>query len=117
MYMQKQLPLASLDLVNHSSEQLLSWIKWRSNEGAAPATVAQSVAYLEQVFGYTRSAWGKQINLDHLSDVKRLAYKHGVIDKSEQVDRRSEREKLDKILRFFDKERTEKWENSAPYYD
>jgi hypothetical protein len=56
MYMQKQPPLASLDLVNHSSEQLMSWIKWRSNEGAAPATVAQDVIYLKQVFEYARSA-------------------------------------------------------------
>ncbi len=101
-FMQKQEPLAQLQLVGHTSEQLMTWLTWRSDSGAAPSTIAQDAIYLKQVLEYARSAWGKSVDLMPLEDIKKLATKHGIIDRSEAIERRPTRDELDSILKYFD---------------
>lgn len=102
-FMQKQSLLAELPLVGHSSGELIGWLKWRVGEGASAATAAQDAIYLKQVFEYARTAWGKNIDLLQLEDARRLAVKHGLVERAKQVDRRPELDELDRLLAFFDR--------------
>lgn len=102
-FMQRQIALAELPLVGHSSGDLIDWLKWRVGEGASPATAAQDAIFLKQVLEYARSAWGKPVDLLMLEDARRLASKHGLIDRAKQVDRRPELGELDRLLTFFDR--------------
>lgn len=100
-FMQKQQPLADLPLVNHTSAQLMDWMNWRTKEGASPATVNQDLIFLKQVLEYARAAWSKPIDLMPLQDVKRLAAKHGVVDRSRKIDRRPELDELSRLIDYF----------------
>lgn len=100
-YMQKQLLLADLPLVGYTSGQLMDWVRWRSDAGAAPATVAQDVSFLKLVFEYARSAWSQDVNLGALDDVRRLSIKHGLLDRSDTRDRRPTLDELDRLLTYF----------------
>lgn len=102
-FMIKQPALAGLALVGHSSGQLMDWVRARSDAGAAPATVAQDVVYLKQVFEYARSAWSRPVDLAMLEDVRKLSIKHGLLDRSEARDRRPELIELDRLLSYFDR--------------
>lgn len=107
-YMIKQPALAGLALVGHSSGQLMDWVRARSDAGAAPATVAQDVVYLKQVFEYARSAWSQPVDLAMLEDVRKLSIKHGLLDRSEARERRPSLDELDRLFSYFERPLTGK---------
>ena len=102
-YMLKQGRLIGLRLVGHTSAELMDWVRWRSDAGAAPATIAQDVIYLKQVFEYARSAWSQPVDLLVLDDVRSLSSKYGLLDRSTARDRRPTLDELDRLLSYFDR--------------
>lgn len=105
--MAKEALICNVLLMKCDSVTLMKYVQKRAQKDqAAPATVLQDVIYFRVMMDYARVAWGVAVELQYIDDVRKTASGLGLVAKSEERTRRPTMAELDKILSYYDRDRT-----------
>jgi len=101
--------LIAVPLSELTAADLMKYARKRFEEdGAAPSTVLQDIAYIRVLAKYARVAWSIPVDLQEVEDAKDMAEKLGIVDRSKMRNRRPTIEELEKLLGYQHREKNGK---------
>lgn len=93
-------PLASLDAVSLTRQQLIAHVQARRQAGTGPSTVANDLIWLRVVWRYARMQ-GYSLSLELLDDVAEYCRAERLIARPAKRIRRPSREEMERIITWF----------------
>ena len=99
--------LCDVPLLEADSSVLLAYLRSRTSGkyAVAPSTAMQDLIYYRGMVDYARVAWGVPIDMQYVDDVRKTASRLGIVDKSDERDRRPSLDELGLMMSYYHRER------------